>query len=391
MKGLRLLFLVAVLLAVAACSVEFPTPTPTAAVIPLTGAALAPGNGSASAGGQAFARPSAPVAATATPAAAATRVVSPSPTFVLKAPLPTVAPVRTATPTAQAAAVVPSGPAAAALSGRIVLQTSSGGRIMTVSANGGAAATLTNGLDPVWSPDGTKIAFTRWSEPQGLYVMNADGGDLHMVFAINGAKSPTWSPDGTKIAFTAVYKQVEGRGRPGSPGPLSDYRRISVIDLAGGQKSDVMTDGDQQAMTPSWGPDGRFVYKGVRGFFLTTETGWPTALPENPLQQSPAWSPDGSKIAFMVDQHDHWDIAVMNSDGSAEKFLTSSPFVLFSRPVNNVAPAWSPDGKSIAFLSDREGDWRVYVMNVDGSNQRKMLDIAVTYEYAAEHVLSWTK
>ncbi len=389
MKGLRLFFVVAVLFAIAACSVEFPTPTPTIAVIPLTGAGAAPGSGSVPAAGQAFARPSAAAVATATPVAVATRVVTPSPTFVLKAPLPTLAPARTSTPAAQAAAA-PAGPSAAALTGRIVLQTSSGGGIVTVNANGGGAATLTSGLDPVWSPDGKKIAFTRWSVPQGVYVMNADGSDLDMVFGINGAKSPAWSPDGAKIAFTAVYKQVTGRERPGSAAPVTDYRRISVVDLATGQKSDVMVDGDQQAMTPSWGADGRIVYKGVRGFFLTTETGWPTALPANPLQGSPVWSPDGSKIAFMVDQHDHWDIGVMNSDGSGEKLLTSTPFVMFTRPINNVAPAWSPDGGSMAFLSDRDGDWRVYVMNADGSNQRKLLDVAVTYEYAAEHVLSWT-
>jgi dipeptidyl aminopeptidase/acylaminoacyl peptidase len=380
MKGLRLLVLVAVLLVVPACGVEFPAATPTRAIVPLTSAAQTPPGGSA------------PARATAAPVPTRTSApalaVTPSPTYVLKAPLPTIAVARTSTPQPVVGVVAP---AVRPLGGRIVLQTSSGGAIVAVSADGSGAATLAYGLDPAWSPDGKQIAYTRWAEPQGIYVMDADGSNQHMVFQINGAKSPAWSPDGKKIAFTAVYKQVTGRGRPGSPPPLLDYRRISVVDLATGQKSDVMVDGDQQANAPSWGPDGRFVYKGVRGLFVTTETGWPTALPENPLQGSPVWSPDGSKIAYMVDQHDHWDIGVMNSDGSGVKLLTSTPFVMFTRPINNVAPAWSPDGRSIAFLSDREGDWRVYVMNDDGSSQRKLLDIPVTYEYAAEHVVSWTK
>ena len=82
----------------------------------------------------------------------------------------------------------------------------------------------------------------------------------------------------------------------------------------------------------------------------------------------------------------------MNPDGSNEQILTPPPPFL-TRVYNNVAPAWSPDGRYVAFLSDREGvdNWHIYVMNADGSDQRKLLDVPVKYEAASERVLSWTR
>lgn len=363
------------LLLATACSVTVVTPTPTrtAATLP---PASAPGASIVSTRPQtAQASPTPTVAPAVTPSATATRV--------LKAPLPALA-----TPTASATAAgrtsVPLAVQPAA-SGKLVLQAASGGDLVTLPAGGGAAARLAAGLDPAWSPDGRQIAFTSWSYPEGIYVMNADGSNLHMVYEVTHAKSPTWSPDGSKIAFTWIYKTVLRRGRP------DDYWRVSIYDLASGNKTDMPLDPDQRAWAPDWGPDGRLVYKGMRGLFVSDLSNTPQQITDDPLDTTPAWSPDGSRIALAVRKQDHWDIAVAAADGHGLTQLTMSSIDINVKPVNNVAPRWSPDGKSIAFVSDRGGAWAVYIMTADGSGQRRLLDTAITYDFADERVFTWTK
>jgi TolB protein len=118
-------------------------------------------------------------------------------------------------------------------------------------------------------------------------------------------------------------------------------------------------------------------------------------LTDNVHDTFPVWSPDGTRIAFMHWQHDHWEIYIMNPDASGRRPLTSSSALLERRP-NNVSPVWSPDGTHIAFLSDRGGKWEFYVMNADGSGQRKILQnvtdvLSILYNGVNERVISWTK
>ena len=87
---------------------------------------------------------------------------------------------------------------------------------------------------------------------------------------------------------------------------------------------------------------------------------------------NPAYSPDGTKIAFGGDREDvYWQIYVMNSDGTNVKRLTNT-----FGTADNWEPTWSPDGTKIAFTSTRDGDGEeIWVMNADGSNQVKLTDI----------------
>jgi len=92
----------------------------------------------------------------------------------------------------------------------------------------------------------------------------------------------------------------------------------------------------------------------------------------------------------------------MNADGSNRVRLTHEE--LFTpRPPNNVSPAWSPDGRHIAFFTDRNSEpgsselkWELYVMKADGSDQRPMFETAldglpIKYGFVAERMVSWTK
>jgi tol-pal system beta propeller repeat protein TolB len=79
----------------------------------------------------------------------------------------------------------------------------------------------------------------------------------------------------------------------------------------------------------------------------------------------PAWSPDGKKLAFLRVQSGNPDIYTITVDGSGERRLTNDS-------AEDVDPAWSPDGKFIAFDSKRTGRSQIFVMSADGSNQRRL-------------------
>jgi hypothetical protein len=83
--------------------------------------------------------------------------------------------------------------------------------------------------------------------------------------------------------------------------------------------------------------------------------------------QSPAWSPDGSRIAFASDRDGDWNIYVMNADGSAPKRVTRSPGV-------DRNPSWSPDGKRLAFESNRNGDFDICVVGRGGAGERVLVE-----------------
>jgi Tol biopolymer transport system component len=154
-------------------------------------------------------------------------------------------------------------------------------------------------------------------------------------------------------------------------------------------------------MSPSWSGDGHtLAYADAQIGLLTTDTtanGIPAAdlFTDNPEVQSPSYSPDGSKIVFMVRQHDHFEIGIVNADGSNAYALTSADPLSFN-VVNNVAPTWSPDGKQILFLSDRNGKWEFFAVNADGTGLKQVLKnvtdaMRITYNFSNERVIDWAK
>jgi len=288
------------------------------------------------------------------------------------------------------------------LQGDFVFQVASGGDIYTVNADGSDLMRLTDGMDPSWSPDGTQIAFSRWRPPWGIYIIDADGSGERVLFSSNVARTPTWSPDGSQIAFyfetegwhPAWKVWIEGWGWYYiERGYEQTEWHIGVVDIVDGYFHQPYCDRFCYAVT--WSGGGEWlVYDGEHGLRVTTVEG-PNdrMLTENVHDTFPVSSPDGSRIAFMHRQHDHWEIYIMNADGSGRWPLTSSSALLERRP-NNVSPAWSPDGEQIVFLSDRGGKWEFYVMNADGSNQRRILQdvtdgLNIQYNGVNERVISW--
>ena len=84
------------------------------------------------------------------------------------------------------------------------------------------------------------------------------------------------------------------------------------------------------------------------------------------MDGTPAFSPDGSKIAFLSVVDGHYEIFVMNSVGSELKRLTNDT-------VSNSSPSWSPDGEKIIYQRGMEyDDMEIYIMNADGSNKKRL-------------------
>jgi TolB protein len=262
------------------------------------------------------------------------------------------------------------------VSGRIVFTSDRDGNfeIYTINADGTAPLRLTDNpgddLEPAWSPDGRMVAFTSFREENwDVYVMDADGSDLRRLTrdeAYDG--TPVWSPDGESIAFTS--------GRDGK-------QEVYVMDADGRDQRSLTDNPDERDSYPSWSRDGELVaYHSTPGEGVPREICVITArgndkrlLTDNDARDwLPAWSPAGDAIAFWSTRDGSWELYLMSDGGSAPWRLTNDP-IHYSRELGGYSisrPTWSPEGQFIAFTSNSDGDYNIYVISKDGTGRRRL-------------------
>jgi Tol biopolymer transport system component len=242
-----------------------------------------------------------------------------------------------------------------------------------------------------WSPDGSQVAYGFFHRREGdpasvseIYVVDADGSDARLLAERDrpGAvlDNPVWSPDGEAVFF-AYFGQVSGR-------PVRRIERVSVGD---GQRTTVVEDG----YAPAISPDGRSLLflrderAGPGLWLLPLVGGEPTmVLPAGryPALAGPRVSPDGSKVAAAVvnvGQARSGDRALFSSLFLSTAYAHGDPWDIWTfdlrdsnaRRLTQIdadepSPAWSPDGRYIAFW----GGKGLHIVSADGSQLHQVLD-----------------
>ncbi|MEJ7846880.1 MAG: protein kinase [Pyrinomonadaceae bacterium] len=277
------------------------------------------------------------------------------------------------------------------------------------------------GHHPSWSPDGKEIAVStagrdlpnlRNATPSSIWIINIESGAKRMLIESDGTQ-PAWSPDGKKIAYWFMQ-------------PQGGKRDVAVISASGGEPVIVSKDGVIN-WNPVWSPDGKFLYfvsdrGGNMNFWrvaVDDASGAPLGEPEAVVSPSKysrhlGFSSDGTRMIY-VQTDNKSNIQAINFDVKSRKTIgdlfwitagdrlisraelspdgqqfvvrlvrrTQDDIVLINRKTGEISdltedeafdryPRWSPDGRKIAFISDRGGSHEIWTIDAAGTNPKQV-------------------
>ena len=280
---------------------------------------------------------------------------------------------------------------------------------------------------PRWSPDGKYVAFVSGqSDNLNIRVASVDAGDAprSLTSAEGNEESPRWNADSDQVAYVT---------------DLDGHSDVYVTPLEGGSPVRITSE-ETEEFLGDWSPDGQwlvFARRGneeSRGLWLRNPAGVNLFRLTGEDDLAPVWSPDGDAIAFvrrssvsgedsnrdiyllLPEDDDDWRgpvkaqplitspsadhspdwapdgdtlVYVSERDGNPEIYTLETdqdapPQRLTTNEAEDSQPVWSPDGKRIAFVSDLHGQGEIFVMDADGANQQRL-----THNDARDHSPDW--
>ena len=224
-----------------------------------------------------------------------------------------------------------------------------------------------------WSPDQRRLAWVAGGDVGLLMLYDKESGETELlVAAVDEQQPPVWSPGSDRIAYVS--------DADGSPD-------IYMVELASGDQT-RLTFSDEHERVGDWSPDGQwlvFTQSGRDGLLLRNPTGVNLIELTTGPDSDPVWSPKGDRIAFLRNSEEGRDLFVLRPTRSDDWSDDTDEVAVADSQNDESAPAWSADGRRLAFVVHFEDQTEIFTVLVDGSDLEQL-----TYNSADDLMPDWS-